>query len=79
MDERKDGWMTCDFLFFSTIFPSYQDDRRMVMNGLRNPFAMERNVWRTLAKCINHEGEARVIYSLTTDRYPMINLAINHL
>ena len=37
MDGRKDGWMTCDFMFFSTIFPSYQDDRRMIMNGCAKP------------------------------------------
>ena len=28
-----DGWMTCDFTSFSTVFQSYQDDGWMVMNG----------------------------------------------
>ena len=30
-------------------------------------------------KWINHEREARVIYSLTTDRQPVIYWATNHL
>ena len=25
--------MTCDFTFFSTIFQSYRDDRRVIMKG----------------------------------------------
>ena len=25
--------MTCDFMFFSTVFQSYQDDGRLVMKG----------------------------------------------
>ena len=28
-----DGWMTCDFMSFSTVFHSYQDDEQMIMNG----------------------------------------------
>ena len=28
-----DGWMTCDFTSFSTIFQSYQDDGRLIMKG----------------------------------------------
>ena len=28
-----DGWMTCDFMFFSTVFQSYQDDERLMMKG----------------------------------------------
>ena len=28
-----DGWMTWDFTSFSTVFQSYQDDRRLKMNG----------------------------------------------
>ena len=28
-----DGWMTCDFTFFLTIFQSYQDDVWMIMKG----------------------------------------------
>ena len=26
-----DGWMTCDFTSFSTVFLSYQDDERLIM------------------------------------------------
>ena len=28
-----DGWMTCDFTSFSTVFQSYQDDIWMIMKG----------------------------------------------
>ena len=28
-----DGWITCDFTSFSTIFQSYQDDGWVVMKG----------------------------------------------
>ena len=28
-----DGWITCDFTSFSTVFQSYQDDGRLIMNG----------------------------------------------
>ena len=28
-----DGWMTCDFTSFSTVFQSFQDDRRLIMKG----------------------------------------------
>ena len=27
----RDGWMTCDFTSFSTVFQSYQDNRQMIM------------------------------------------------
>ena len=30
---RIDGWMTCDFTSFSTVFQSYQDDERLIMKG----------------------------------------------
>ena len=30
---RMDGWMTCDFTSFSTVFQSYQDDERLIMKG----------------------------------------------
>ena len=30
---RMDGWMTCDFTSFLTVFQSYQDDVRMIMIG----------------------------------------------
>ena len=34
---RFDGWMDgcifCDFISFSTVFQSYQDDARMIMKG----------------------------------------------
>ena len=26
-----DGWMTCDFMSFSTIFQSYQEDEGLIM------------------------------------------------
>ena len=29
--ERMDGWMTCDFTSFSTVFELYQDDERLIM------------------------------------------------
>ena len=29
--EGMDGWMTCDFTSFSTVFQSLQDDVRMIM------------------------------------------------
>ena len=29
----KDGWMTCDFTSFSTVFQLYQDDRRLIMKS----------------------------------------------
>ena len=28
-----DGWMTCDFTSFSTVFQLYQDDGRLIMIG----------------------------------------------
>ena len=28
-----DGWMTCDFTSFSTVFQSYQDGGRLIMKG----------------------------------------------
>ena len=36
---QKDGWMTCDFTSFLTVFQSYQDDGRVIMKGCmqRNP------------------------------------------
>ena len=27
------GWMTCEFMSFSTVFHSYHDDERMIMKG----------------------------------------------
>ena len=30
---QMDGWMTCDFTSFLTVFQSYQDDVRMIMKG----------------------------------------------
>ena len=29
----SDGWMTCDFTSFSTVFHSYQDDGQMILKG----------------------------------------------
>ena len=39
-----DGWMTCEFTSFSTVFQSYQDGVRVIMNGCVqwNPFAIEK-------------------------------------
>ena len=31
--QKRDGWMTCDFTCFLTIFQSYQDDVCMIMKG----------------------------------------------
>ena len=28
-----DGWMTCEFTSFSTVFQSYQNDARLIMKG----------------------------------------------
>ena len=28
-----DGWMTCVFTSFSTVFQTYQDDVRLIMKG----------------------------------------------
>ena len=28
-----DGWMTCDFTCFSTVFQSYQGDRRLIIKS----------------------------------------------
>ena len=30
---KMDGWMTCDFTSFSTVFQSYQGDGRLIMKG----------------------------------------------
>ena len=27
----EDGWMTCEFTSFSTVFQSYQDDERLII------------------------------------------------
>ena len=31
-----DGWITCDFTAFSTVFESYQDDEKLIMKGCVN-------------------------------------------
>ena len=33
MKDMINGWTTCDFTSFSTVFQSYQDDGRMIMKG----------------------------------------------
>ena len=33
LNELMDGWMTCDFTSFLTVFQSYQDDVWMIMIG----------------------------------------------
>ena len=40
----EDGWLICDFTFFSTVFQSDQDDGRMKMKGCVqwNPFMVEK-------------------------------------
>ena len=30
---KMDGWMTCDFTSFSTVFQSYQDDGKLILKG----------------------------------------------
>ena len=30
---HMDGWMTCKFTSFSTVFQSYQDDGQLIMKG----------------------------------------------
>ena len=37
-----DGWMTCHFTSFSTVFQSYQDDWWVILNGVSNgtPFTV---------------------------------------
>ena len=39
-----DGWLACDFTSFSTVFQSYQDDRRMIMKGfcIGTPFTIKK-------------------------------------
>ena len=32
-DKKDNGWMTCDLTSFSTVFQSYQDDKRTIMKG----------------------------------------------
>ena len=43
-DGWMDGWMTCDFISFSTVLQSYQGDGRLIMNGCvkRNSIAVEK-------------------------------------
>ena len=43
-DGWVDGWMTCDFISFSTVLQSYQGDGRLIMNGCvkRNSIAVEK-------------------------------------
>ena len=31
--QKMDGWMTCNFTFFSAVFQSYQDDERVIMKS----------------------------------------------
>ena len=41
---EMDRWMTCDFMSFSAVFQTYQDDGRLIMKGLCNgtPFRVEK-------------------------------------
>ena len=40
----NNGWMICDFTYFSTAFQSYQDDVRMIIKAVCNgtPFTVEK-------------------------------------
>ena len=42
--EVLDGRMDCDFISFTTVFQSYQDDERLIMKGCKqwNPFTVEK-------------------------------------
>ena len=42
--KEMDGWMTCDFTSFSTVFQLYQDDGRSIMKAVctGTPFAVEK-------------------------------------
>ena len=39
-----DGWMTCNFTSFSTVFQSYQDDERLIVKAVCSgtPFTVEK-------------------------------------
>ena len=41
---QMDGWMTCDFTSFSTVFQSYRNDERLIMKAVCNgtPFMVEK-------------------------------------
>ena len=32
-EAEMNGWLICNFTSFSTVFQSYQDDRRLIMKG----------------------------------------------
>ena len=57
----------------------------LTLHNLRNRFLLTvmccpiYHCWRSVVKWIYHECKARVIYSLTTDRQPVIYWATNHL
>ena len=36
MDMTCDGWITCNFMSFSTVFQSYKDDGREIMKDLKD-------------------------------------------
>ena len=38
----ENGWMTWDFMFFSTVFQSYQADERLIMKGCVKWNALEK-------------------------------------
>ena len=33
LHRKMDGWITCDFTSFSTVFQIYQDDGRLIIKG----------------------------------------------
>ena len=48
---RMDGWMTCDFTSFLTVFQSYQDDVWMIMKGEKFFLSRIGPIFRTLGLC----------------------------
>ena len=63
-----DGWMICNFMSFSTVFESYQEDGQMIMKGCAqwNPVysCEEYSPWvglklgtaRSVGQCLTHWG-----------------------
>ena len=53
-----DGWMTCDFMSFSTVFQSYQDDGRLIMkdcvqwNSVYQSYWTDTISWQKFTKCV---------------------------
>ena len=45
IDGWMDGWMTCDFMSFSTVFQSYQDDGRLIMKDCVQWYSVYQSYW----------------------------------